>query len=105
MIISIGMKLYSLKIQNGQFLSRSETSMKKEIQVGMKIRCLKNKPPLKYGKIYQVKAILGHEIIVGHIEGVTEATTIKLEDIQTWWKKGFRVDLKEIEVLEDGSNA
>ena len=57
--------------------------MKKGIQVGMKIRCLKNKPPLKYGKIYQVKAILGHEIIVGHIEGVAEATTIKLEDIQT----------------------
>ncbi|CAI3490379.1 hypothetical protein CIRMBP1248_02525 [Enterococcus cecorum] len=79
--------------------------MKREIQVGMKIRCLKNKAPLKYGEIYQVKAILGHEIIVGHIEGVTEATTIKLEDIQTWWKKGFRVGLKEIEVLEDESNA
>lgn len=79
--------------------------MKKEIQVGMKIRCLKNKPPLKYGEIYQVKDILGHEIIVGHIEEATEANTIKFEVIQTWWKKGFRVDLKEIEVLEDESNA
>ena len=51
------------------------------------------------------KSIKKRIFYVGHIEEATEANTIKFEVIQTWWKRGFRVDLKEIEVPEDESNA